>query len=175
MSVAKGEDLFDTLDKIELPDLEADATEESTYFEEPEEARSDHKEKEKFDLVLAKATEQVNKLKNENEKLAIENGNLKKLAEHRETYSWAILAFVIATVIATFYIIIQASTPTLFPILDNGKYYKLLITKYVMSDQVIMMLLGTTLAQVLGILWLVVNWLYPSNNNHIKSKGQQST
>ncbi|MFA6143631.1 MAG: hypothetical protein WCW84_05855 [Sulfurimonas sp.] len=164
MSTETEKDLFDSLDRLQLPQLTDDTSEESTYIEPPIEAQHDHKEKEATALIQ----ETARKVKAKNARLEIENSNLKKLAEHREAYSWAILAFVICTVIVTFYIVIQAGTPVLFPILENDKDYKLLITNYVISDQVIMTLLGTTLAQVIGILWLVVKWLYPSNNNHTK-------
>jgi len=168
LSTETEKDLFDSLDRLELPQLTDDTSEESTYIEPPIEAQHDHKDKEALVLVKETAREQLNKFKKKNEKLEIENSNLKKLAEHREAYSWAILLFVVVTVIITFYIVVQASTPVLFPILDNGKYYKLLITNYVISDNVIMTLLSTTLVQVIGILLLVVKWLYPSNNNHTK-------
>jgi hypothetical protein len=172
LSTQNETDLFDPLDNFELPPLVGDSAEESTYFESPEEAQHDHKEKEATTLVQETARETLNEYKKKIEKLGIENSNLKKLAEHRENFSWAILLFVVVTVMITFYIVVQASTPVLFPILDNGKYYKLLITNYVISDKVIMTLLGTTLVQVIGILWLVVNWLYPSNNNHIKQSNE---
>ena len=153
-------DQLNLIQDVELPsDLKDESEEERLYEESSEESQQDHKSKEALEIAQQKMKE----LGHKNETLRIKNANLEKLAKHRRWFSWAILAFVIAFVGVASYIVIQAGTPYM---LSEGELEKpIIITHLMLSDAVIMMLLGTNLVQVVGVLWLVVRWLYPSNNN----------
>jgi hypothetical protein len=98
--------------------------------------------------ISEKAKEQVNKLKIANEKLKIDNDNLKKLAEHRIKYSWAIFIFVICFVSVSLGIVILSGLNILC-----------------LSDTILGALQGTNMVQVIGVLYIVTKWLYPANGN----------
>lgn len=116
-------------------DLENITDEDSIFYEPIDERYKDHKNTE----LLIQFREKANKLK-------IENENLKKLANHRITYSWWIFGFVVLFVLLSFMIIILSG-------LDVLK----------LNDNVLDVLLGTNMAQVVGVLYIVAKWLYPNN------------
>lgn len=162
------EEILDAIDDVTIPsDLSENSLEEIIYDETNEEIQHDHKNQETFNIYQHKAKEEISRLKNENTTLEIENDNLSKLANHRRYFSWAILVFVFIVVFITLYIVAQSGSPYVITFhTDENKSVQLLITHYILSDKVLMTLLGTNLVQVVGILLIVVNWLYPSNNNH---------
>ena len=128
------------IEEIKLPapsSLNQFSDEEQIYTEAPSESQNDHKSVEALKLVQEKAREENNKLK-------IDNQNLKDLATHRIKYSKWILGFVILFV----------STVLIILILSG---YKILI----FNDNVIDVLLATNTVQVVGVLYIVAKWLYP--------------
>lgn len=118
-------------------DLKDTTDEEEVYKESPEESQTDHKSIEALKLVQNKAREENNKLK-------IENGNLKKLAEHRIAYSWAIFIFVVIVVLIVLGIFIFSG-----------------LGKLTLSTDNLDTLLQTNTVQAIGILYIIAKWLYP--------------
>jgi len=154
-------DIVSIIASAKLPkDLSDSTEEESVYSETAEEVQQDHKGKEAFDALKETATQQVQELKHNNATLLIQNENLKKLSEHRRFYSWAVLAFVAIVFFFTLTIVILSGNSIILN-LPNKEF--LILPRILLSEEVLLMLLGTNMVQVVGILWLVVKWLYPSN------------
>jgi hypothetical protein len=157
-----------TLDNIgsEIPPNVPDQTEEQDLFESHEpDTHKDHKDAEGYRLTLEAAKEQNNTLKLNNDTLRIQNSELHGLACHRINYSWAIFALTLLFLFATF----------LFLYLSSHVTYDVMCHKFIknieISDDVMMVLLGTNAVQVVGILFVVAKWLFPAaNNKHLSNK-----
>lgn len=136
------DNITEAISKVQLPtpsELKDKTDEEEIYVETPDEIQDEHKNANVLKEVQEKAREAVNTLK-------IENQNLQKLADHRIRYSWAILAFVVVFCLLVLRVVF----------LVGSEEMKL-------SDTVLNMLLGTTMVQVIGVLYIVAKWLYPQN------------
>lgn len=96
----------------------------------------------------AQISEKAKKLKIANEKLVIENTNLKKLSDHRLHYSWAIFVFVVLYTLSFIAIFVLVGIKFLC-----------------INDSVMKIFLGTNTIQIVGILYIVAKWLYPANGN----------
>lgn len=122
----------------EPKDLQQTTQEEEIFNSYPN-LEKEYKEQKEAEL-LTQMKEKANKLK-------IENDNLKKLADHRIRYSWAILIFVVLFVIASITTVILTGNKIL-----------------TINDNVLDILLATNTVQVVGVLYIVAKWLYPTNN-----------
>ena len=127
---------------VNLPEpseLKTSTDEEGVYNETPAESQTDHKSIEAFKLLQDKAREENNKLK-------IDNENLKKLADHRIDYSKWIFKLVASFIGAVFSIVVLDG----FGVIEVEK-------------DTLDILLKTNTVQVVGVLFIVAKWLYPNN------------
>jgi hypothetical protein len=119
--------------------LKNSTEEEKVYTETPQESQIDHKGNEALKLLQDKARQENNKLK-------IENENLKNLADHRIEYSKWIFKLVSAVIAVVFIILL----------LDGFEIINL-------DKETLDILLKTNAVQVVGVLFIVAKWLYPNN------------
>lgn len=131
--------IFEAINKIKVPTDLKDTTEEIKLYELSANAVNiDDTDSIDNTLVL--------KLQEKAKKLKIKNDNLIKLADHRIQFSWAIFVFVLLFSFFSLMILVCKG---------NGKLD--------ISDEVIIVLLGTTVINVVGVLYIVTKWLYPQN------------
>lgn len=131
--------IFEAINKIKIPTDLKDTTEEIKLYELSANAVNiDDTDSIDNTLVL--------KLQEKAKKLKIKNDNLIKLADHRIQFSWAIFVFVLLFSFFSLMILVCKG---------NGKLD--------ISDEVIIVLLGTTVLNVVGVLYIVTKWLYPQN------------
>lgn len=131
--------IFEAINKIKIPTDLKDTTEEIKLYELSANAVNiDDTDSIDNTLVL--------KLQEKAKKLKIKNDNLIKLADHRIQFSWAIFVFVLLFSFFSLMILVCKG---------NGKLD--------ISDEVIIVLLGTTVINVVGVLYIVTKWLYPQN------------
>lgn len=145
---------IDSLDKIRIPDLDTDSKEEVLY--EPTEKKShvEHKLLEAHENTLNIAKERIRKLQ-------IENNDLAMLGPHRRRYSWWILSFVIVFVLITFSILLLSAWQIEATSTNGTITYRTLIA---LNEEVIITLLATNTIQVVGLLFVVAKWLFPTKS-----------
>lgn len=148
---------LDAIDHIKLPSLEDSSKEEALYEAKEPKIHSEHKLLEAHEAVLAEAKQKIRKLE-------IENNDLALLGPHRRQYSWWILGFVILFVIISFSVLLMSSYQ--IEVIGEGKSigFRTLIK---LDNEVLMTLLATNTVQVVGLLYVVAKWLFPT-----KSKGK---
>lgn len=148
---------LDTLDQIKLPALDDSSEEETLYEAKEPKIHNEHKLLEAHEAVLAEAKQKIRKLE-------IENNDLALLGPHRRNYSWWILGFVILFVIISFSVLLMSSYQ--IEVVGEGEVvdFRTLIE---LDNEVLMTLLATNTVQVVGLLYVVAKWLFPT-----KSKGQ---
>lgn len=149
-----------SLDDIEIPELEDSSIEEELFAATEEGSHKEHKVREAQESVLSLAKERIRKLE-------IENNDLAMLDPHRRLYSWWILGFAIAFVFITFTFLFLASYQTEVITEDKSTIYKTLI---VLDKEVMMTLLATNTVQVVGLLYVVAKWLFPSKFSKSEEK-----
>ncbi len=131
--------IIDSADIPEPSELKSETGEAVLFDETSDETQVDHKNAELVKELIRKAREDVHKLE-------IENENLKKLADHRIQYSWGIYGFVFFFVTFSLAIVVLSGLKVLQ-----------------INDNVLDVLLGTNMIQVVGVLYIVAKWLYPNN------------
>ena len=143
---------IESIDRVQLPPMDESSLEEA-LFEAPEAStHEDHKLLEANKHTLEVAKQKIRKLE-------IENDDLAMLGPHRRTYSWWILAFVLAFVVITFVILVLSSLQIEHVSkTDVAQFYTLLS----LDNKVLMTLLATNTVQVVGLLYVVAKWLFPT-------------
>lgn len=147
----------DQLDGIQVPDdLEGNNKELELFFSSNEpDVHSDHK-------TVAAQEETLELVKQRLRKLTIENDDLAMLGPHRRLFSWFIFGFGVLFTVVTIVYLIAATVPV------NIQVGELMVERtYVqVDDSVLKILLGTSLAQVVGLMYVVARWLFPSRSPH---------
>lgn len=142
---------LDTIDELQLPDLEDCSAEEALYAPSEPRTHQDHKLVEAHAHTLALAKQRIRTLEIENDDLAL-------LGPHRRRYSWWILGFVMVFVATTFMVLLSSAIQV--SVVQNGEsFYRSLI---VLDNDVLMTLLATNTVQVVGLLYVVAKWLFPT-------------
>jgi len=143
---------LDSLDDIQIPELD-DASREEELFEATEaKSHKEHKLLEAHETTLSIAKERIRKLE-------IENDDLAMLGPHRRAYSWWILGFVISFVLATFTVLLMSSFQIEVIAEDKTASFRTLLK---LENEVVMTLLATNTVQVVGLLYVVAKWLFPT-------------
>lgn len=142
---------LDSLDDIQIPDLDETSREEGLFETTEAKSHIEHKEREATETVLNLAKEKIRKLE-------IENDDLAMLGPHRRKYSWWILAFVFLFVIATFSIVLMSSFQVEAVAANQKLFFRTVIN---LDNAVLMTLLATNTVQVVGLLYVVAKWLFP--------------
>lgn len=143
---------LDSLDKVQLPDLEKESAEEELFQASEASTHEDHKLAKASQAALNTAVQKIRKL-------AIENDDLAMLGPHRRKYSWWILSFVFFFVITTFSILVLSSIQIALPQKNiESPFYTILN----LDNEVLITLLATNTVQVVGLLFVVAKWLFPT-------------
>ena len=143
---------LDSLDDVQIPDLEDESREEELFEATEAKSHKEHKLLEAHETTLSIAREKIRKLE-------IENDDLAMLGPHRRKYSWWILGFVIFFVLATFSVLLMSSFQIEAVAADKASSFRTLIK---LDNEVIITLLATNTAQVVGLLYVVAKWLFPT-------------
>lgn len=141
---------LDSLDNIRIPDLEDRSAEEALFEVNEKSAHSEHKLIEAREAQLGFAKEKIRKLE-------IENNDLAMLGPHRRRYSWWILGFVMFFVLMTFSVLMLSAIQ--LDSLEDGVYSLIKL-----ENEVVMTLLATNTVQVVGLLYVVAKWLFPTKS-----------
>ncbi|PCK03621.1 MAG: hypothetical protein COA42_20460 [Alteromonadaceae bacterium] len=148
---------LDALDTIQIPTLAEQSIEDELYQSSEKQSHEEHKVRGAQDEALGVAREKIRKLE-------IENDDLARLGPHRRKYSWWILYFVIAFVTVTFVTLLMSSYQIK---ISDGDAYRTLIN---LDKEVVVTLLATNTVQVVGLLYVVAKWLFPSKPEQKKDK-----
>jgi len=140
---------IDKITGVEIPEVLADSSEEESIFKSTEAGtHKDHKQRQAAEQVLDVAKQRIRTLE-------IENDDLAKMGPHRRTYSWWVFGFSTSFVISSLVIVLLSSWQ--IPASENA--FKTLIK---LDTSILITLLSTNMVQVVGLLFIVAKWLYPS-------------
>ncbi|MEE8057341.1 MAG: hypothetical protein V3T17_05840 [Pseudomonadales bacterium] len=145
---------LDSLDDVQIPDLENESREEELFEVTEAKSHKEHKLLEAHETTLSIARARIRKLE-------IENDDLAMLGPHRRMYSWWILGFVISFVLVTFSVLLMSSFQIEAITEDKASSFRTLIK---LDNEVIMTLLATNTVQVVGLLYVVAKWLFPTKS-----------
>lgn len=156
---------LDSLDKIQIPDLDDDSREEELYTATEANSHKEHKLLEAHETTLNIAKERIRKLE-------IENDDLAMLGPHRRAYSWWILGFVISFVLVTFAVLLMSSFQIEVIAEDKTSSFRTLLK---LENEVVITLLATNTVQVVGLLYVVAKWLFPTKSQNKPEAESEST
>ncbi|MBL1260374.1 MAG: hypothetical protein COB33_007580 [Thiotrichaceae bacterium] len=140
---------IDNIGDVKIPDdISTTSEEEKIFWTTEVESHSEHKHLEGKSQALEIAKQQIRTLK-------ISNDDLAQLGPHRRKYSWWVLVFTILFVFVVTLIVGLSS----WQIEVSEKEYRTLIK---LEDEVLITLLATTTVQVVGLLYVVARWLFPT-------------
>ncbi|MDQ6989922.1 MAG: hypothetical protein Q9M19_08560 [Mariprofundaceae bacterium] len=144
-----GDSLIDKIGNIKIPkNLSSESKEESIYEHNEAPTHQEHKVREGTEQALELAKQQIRTLQ-------INNDDLAQLGPHRRLYSWWILGFSIFFIISVLVVLILASYQVALSERELGTMLKL-------DNEVLITLLATNTVQVVGLLFIVAKWLFPS-------------
>ena len=142
---------------IKLPKNLPNTSDEEKIFESKEkDTHKDHKSRRGTEQALELAKQKIRTLK-------IRNDDLSQLGPHRIKFSWWVLGFSIFFVICTLLIVFLSS----YQIPTSEDEYRTIIE---LDDSVLITLLATNTVQIVGLLYVVARWLFPSIDKNNKSK-----
>lgn len=148
---------FRDIGKVKLPgDLSEQSDEEKIFESKEVDSHHDHKHLEANKEALELARQRVREL-------TIRNDDLSRLGPHRRKFSWWILIFSASFVVCTMGIVLLSS----YQVPINESEYS---TPIKLDDSVLITLLATNTVQVVGLLYVVAKWLFPSIDVNNKSK-----
>lgn len=139
-------DPFKDIENVDIPELEDESPEEELFTANEEDIHGDHTKAQMID----RSKQIIRTLK-------LQNDNLIMLSNLRKNYSWAIFC------LSAFFLIVSMTIVILSAItICNGQPSEC-FSILDLSDDVLLMILGTNVTQVIGILFIVAKWLYPNN------------
>jgi len=140
---------IDDIGEARQPDEIDKVSAEETIFETREvDSHNEHK-------ILQGKTQALELAKQKIRTLKIQNDDLAQLGPHRRKYSWWVLGFSITFVVIVLTILVLSS----LQIVAGESGFRTIIK---LENEVLITLLATNTVQVIGLLYVVARWLFPT-------------